>query len=114
MNDFTDPLGLMSAACPTCSGSCDTCNSDFIDTIQVVIQVPVGFAPLASDAPGRPILEDGKPGGEDRSGEEVFEYLTLTVGQLKELFVARLLRGDYVDTRRELFSIRAALKSPAT
>jgi len=113
MKDFTIPFDP-TTACPPCSGNCDTCSNDSIDSTQVTIQVPVGFAPLANDAPGKPIMENGECVGEDRSGEEVFESLTLTVGQLKELFVSRLTSGDYVDTRRELFSIRAALQSPPT
>jgi hypothetical protein len=72
--------------------------------------------------PGRPVLDeeaktpDNPEGciGQDCSGHEVYGEFTLTVGQLKNLFVAHVLvNGNYADTRKKLSELKAALAKEA-
>ncbi len=99
---------LLPAGC--CQSGCGCGTTLALDSHAVLIKVPVGFTPYDLNAPGTPIMDgDTCIGEHPAGGEEQFEDLYLTVGQLKELFGATLCRGNYQDTIAQLRRVRREL-----
>lgn len=126
MQDFDSPFNPLGQGGPTidtgdgqqvvlpdgcCNGGCG-CEPLPVanDSHAVVIKVPVGFTPYDLNAPGTPVMDGEQCIGQiPAGGYEQFEPLTLTVGELKELFLSTLSRGNYADTKAHLRRIRREL-----
>lgn len=99
---------------PECCGS--VCSPDCVvtpevkDTDLVTLQIPVGFEQpdLTKDENWEPVFSDGVQIGRSPKAGEIYEPLTLTVAQLKDLVVSRIFvaAGNFADTRVVLAQIR--------
>lgn len=104
---------------PECCGN--ACSPDCIvgqqakDTDLVSLQIPVGFQPvdLTDDANYDDVIdqETGQVIGRTPKSGEVYETLTLTVAQLKDLVVGRIFiaAGNYEDTRAAINKVKKDL-----
>lgn len=100
---------VLPAGC--CQGGCGCEPTPLAnDAHAVVISIPVGFTPYDLSATGTPVQDGGKViGNIPAGGVEQFESLTLTVGELKELFGSTFCRGNYEDTKAQLRRSRREL-----
>lgn len=104
---------------PECCGN--VCSPDCVvgqqvkDTDLVTLQIPVGFqaVDLTKDENFDDVIdqETGKVIGRTPKSGEIYEELTLTVAQLKDLVVSRLFvaAGNYEDTRAVINKVKRDL-----
>jgi hypothetical protein len=104
---------------PECCGS--VCSPDCVvtpeakDTDIVNLKIPVGHQcpDPADEANWEPVIENGVQIGQTLKSGEIYDTLTLTVGQLKDLALGRIFvaAGNYGDTQAVISQVRQALKS---